>query len=108
MEAIPASNILHIEGLSIDNLAGIDLVKEFRELFGAALAKRKFASKFFSQGMTAGGVLAVPPSAKPEAVKKVQASIKDKFSNTDNAFKTIVLRDGYKWYSTQIDPQKLK
>jgi HK97 family phage portal protein len=106
LEAIQSTNILHIEGLSIDNLAGIDLVKEFRELFGAALAKRKFASKFFSQGMTAGGVLAVPPSAKPESVKKVQAGIKDKFSNTDNAFKTIVLRDGYKWYSTQIDPQK--
>lgn len=106
LEAIPADNIFHLEGLSIDNLAGLDLVKEFKDLFGAALAKRKFSSKFFANGMMAGGVLAVPPSSKPEAVKKVQASIKDKFSNVDNAFKTIVLRDGYKWYSTQVDPQK--
>lgn len=106
LEAIPSSNILHLEGLSIDNLAGIDLVKEFREVFASALAKRKFGAKLFKQGLTAGGVLAVPPGAKPESVKKVQAGIKDKFSGTDNAFKTIVLRDGYKWFSTQIDPSK--
>jgi hypothetical protein len=56
--------------------------------------------------MMAGGVLAVPPGAKRETVQKVQAGLKEKYSNTDNAFKTIVLRDGYKWFSTQVDPSK--
>ncbi len=105
LEALPADQVFHIEGLSIDGMHGEYLIKLFRDLFGASLAKRKFTSKFFSNGMTAGGVLTVPPNAKPEAVRKVQAGIKEKFSNTDNAFKTLVLRDGYKWYSTQVDPK---
>jgi HK97 family phage portal protein len=105
LEPLPADQVFHIEGLSLDGMAGENLIKLFRDLFGAALAKRKFTSKFFSNGMTAGGVLTVPPGAKPEAVHKVQAGLKEKFSNTDNAFKTLVLRDGFKWYSTQVDPK---
>lgn len=106
LTALPADEIFHIEGLSLDGFHGEYLVKLFRDLFGASLAKRKFTSKFFKNGMMAGGVLAVPPGAKPETVRKVQAGLKQKYSNTDNAFKTIVLRDGYKWFSTQVDPQK--
>ncbi len=69
LEALPADQVFHIEGLSIDGMHGEYLIKLFRDLFGASLAKRKFTSKFFSNGMTAGGVLTVPPNAKPEAVR---------------------------------------
>ncbi|MFO0939839.1 MAG: phage portal protein [Pirellulales bacterium] len=104
--ALPSDEVLHLEGPSLDNFQGENIVKLFRDLFGQSLAKRKFGSRFFRNSMTAGGVLGVPPGAKPEAVAKVQAGLKEKYSNTDNAFKTLVLRDGYKWFSTQIDPQK--
>ncbi|QDV26732.1 phage portal protein [Aureliella helgolandensis] len=104
--SLEADEVFHIEGLSLDGLHGEDLVGLFRETFGQALAKSKFKSKFFANGMMAGGVLAVPPGAKPTTVTKLQGAIKEKFSNTDNAFKTLVLRDGYKWFSTQVDPQK--
>lgn len=104
--ALPGDEVLHIEGPSLDAFQGENLVKLFRDLIGQSLAKRKFGSRFFRNSMTAGGVLGVPPGAKPEAVAKVQAGLREKYSNTDNAFKTLVLRDGYKWFSTQIDPQK--
>lgn len=104
--ALENDEVFHLEGISLDGLGGENIVKLFRDHFGQMLAKKKFSSRFFRQGMTAGGVLAVPPGAKPETVKKIQASIKQKYSNSDNAFKTIVLRDGYKWFSTQVDPQK--
>jgi HK97 family phage portal protein len=106
MIQLEPDEVMHIEGPSLDGFAGEELVKLFKDLFGAALAKRKFSSRFFRNGMMAGGVLAVPPGAKPETVKKVQAGLKEKYSNTDNAFKTLVLRDGYKWFSTQVDPSK--
>lgn len=105
-EYLPAADVFHLEGLSLDGFAGEPLVKLFRDTFGAALAKRKFSSKFFKNNMMAGGVLAVPPGAKPATVRKVQAGVQQKYSSTDNAFRTLVLRDGYKWFSTQIDPQK--
>lgn len=103
---LTADEVLHIEGPSLDCFQGENVAKLFRDLIGQSLAKRKFGSRFFRNGMTAGGVLGVPPGAKPETVRKLQASLKEKFSNTDNAFKTLVLRDGFKWFSTQVDPQK--
>lgn len=103
---LDADEVLHVEGLSLDGFHGVDLVPLFRDLFGTSLAKRKFSSRFFKNSMMAGGVLAVPPGAKPETVRKVQNGLKEKYSNTDNAFKTLVLRDGYKWFSTQVDPTK--
>jgi HK97 family phage portal protein len=103
---LPGDEVLHIEGPSLDCFQGENVAKLFRDILGQSLAKRKFGSRFFKNGMTAGGVLGVPPGAKPETVKKLQASIKEKYSNTDNAFKTLVLRDGFKWFSTQVDPQK--
>jgi HK97 family phage portal protein len=106
IETIPADNILHVEGLSIDGMGGESIVKLFREDIGVALARRRFTARFFKQGMTAGGILALPPNAKPEAVRKIRAAIAGKFSGTDEAFKTIVLRDGFRWYSTQVDPEK--
>jgi HK97 family phage portal protein len=103
---LEADEVLHVEGPSLDIFCGEHVVRLFRDLLGQSLAKRKFGSRFFKNGMTAGGVLAVPPGAKPETVRKLQGSLKEKYSNTDNAFKTLVLRDGYKWFSTQVDPQK--
>lgn len=104
--SLEPDEVMHIEGPSLDGFAGEPLIQLFKDLFGAALAKRKFSSRFFRNGMMAGGVLAVPPGAKPETVRKVQNGLKEKYSNTDNAFKTLVLRDGYKWFSTQVDPSK--
>ncbi len=103
---LPDDEVLHVEGLSIDGMRGIKTTELFVDLFGSALAKQRFQSKFFKNNMTAGGILAVPPGAKPTTVKKLQASIKQRFTGAAAAFRTLVLRDGYKWFSTQIDPSK--
>jgi HK97 family phage portal protein len=105
---VPLENdeVFHLEGVSIDGLCAENIVKLFRDHFGGMLARKKFSSRFFKQGMTAGGVLTVPPGSKPETVRKVKTGLELKYANSDNAFKTMVLRDGYKWFSTQVDPEK--
>ncbi|WP_417745074.1 phage portal protein [Rosistilla oblonga] len=99
-------DVLHIEGVSIDGESGEELVRLFRHDFGLALAARKFKSKFFKGGANLGGILMVPPNANPDNVKKVRSNIDKKFSGDSDSFKTLVLRDGYKWLGTQVDPEK--
>lgn len=106
MEALDANDVLHVEGLTLDNLCGADIIKLFREDFQIALGRRNFTSKFFRNNMTAGGILTVPPNAKPEAVRKITGKMAEKFKpDGESAFKTLVLRDGYKWFSTQVNPE---
>jgi HK97 family phage portal protein len=104
-----ASEVLHIEGLSIDNLEGANMIQAFRNDFATALAAKQFQAKFFQSNMSAGGILQAPPELaknRPEVLRKAEEAINTKFSGSANAFKTIVLRDGFKWIATQIDPQK--
>lgn len=103
---LPAEDVLHVEGISVNNFDALNPVSLFKQDFGLALAGRKFTSKFFGNGANLGGILQIPNGAKPEAVKKVQASIADKFTGSSASFKTLVLRDGYKWFSTQVDPNR--
>jgi len=104
LKAFPYEQVIHIEGLTLDGLAGEDLVQAGREDFAQALAGRQFTSKFFKNNLTAGGILQVPPGAPPKARQKVEKAIADK-SGADQAFKTLVLRDNFKWHSTQVNPE---
>lgn len=102
----PYDQFLHLEGLCLDNLAGCALVEQAREDIGVALASRKFKAKFFGKGMHAGGILQIPPGTRPKARRKVEQAIEEQRQGTDRAFATLVLEDGFKWHSTQVDAEK--
>lgn len=106
LEPLPADDVLHLCGLCYQGDRAPVLVEQARHDFGLAIAARKFESKFFANGAQHGGVLQVPPGVTKEARDKVEAAMQEKQSNLDRAFKTLVLRDGYKWFSTTVDPDK--
>jgi HK97 family phage portal protein len=101
-----ADDVLHVEGLSIDGVAGENTLKLFRQDFAIALAAKQFEARFFRNNMSAGGILQAKAGTDPKKVKRTEAAIKEKFSGSDNAFKTLVIRDAMQWINTQVDPQK--
>jgi HK97 family phage portal protein len=106
IEVLPAEDVLYIEGLSIDGTGACDMVRYAREDFGLALAARRFTSRFFANGAQAGGILQVPPGATQIAQDKVEDGLRKKHTGGDNAFRVMVLRDGFRWFSTSVDPDK--
>jgi HK97 family phage portal protein len=98
-------DVLIVENLSLDECLAFGPLKAARHNVGLQLAKRNFTSRFFSNGLHAGGILQVPPGASDKARDKVEKAILERF-NKSNAFKTLVLRDGFKWHSTTIEPDK--
>lgn len=108
LESIPAADVLHLRGLCWDGQTAPALVRMARHDFGVALAARKFTSKFFSNNCHAGGVLQLPPGHKETARVKIEQALTKQRSGTDQAFRSFVLRDGYRFFSTQVDPDKAK
>ncbi len=104
LKALPADQVLHVEGICWDGIAGSDMIKDFRHDIGVALAARKFTSKFFRNNLHAGGILEVPPGTSKEAKEKVEKGLREEHTKSDNAFKTMVLRDGFKWHRTTVNP----
>jgi len=101
--ARPYEEVLHIEGLCVDNLSGLDTVEAARDDLAVALSAIGFKAKFFKNRMTAGGILQAPEGSTPEATKKIEKAI-EQLSGGDEAFRTLVLRDGYRWHQTQVKP----
>ena len=100
------SDVLHVEGLSIDGIQGANIISTFRQDFTVALSAKNFLARFFKNNMTAGGVLQAKPGTKPEAIRKMEKRIEENFAGSDKAFRTLVLRDNFVWHATQVDPQK--
>jgi len=106
LEAFDPDDVLILENVSIDEITACGLVNRARHNIGVALARRRFQSKFFANGLHAGGVLQVPPGASEKARRKVEEAIADKKFSKDNAFKTLVLRDGFKFHTTMVNPEQ--
>lgn len=95
---------LVIENISIDQAEAFGPLQAARHNLGLQLAKRKFTSRFYSHGCHAGGILQVPPGASDKAVKKIQDSLEKHRAGGDESFRALVLRDGFKWHQSTIDP----
>lgn len=74
----------------------------FRKTWKTAIATVDWASRYFSQGTQAGGILMVPPGASEPAIKNVETAIRDR-ANAENWFRTLVLKDNFRWQSTTSD-----
>jgi HK97 family phage portal protein len=98
--------IFHLEGISVDNLQGADILKAARDAWGLALAQMKFTSKFFKNGGRTGGILELPSTMTKGSRDKVEEGFRKTYENNDEAFKTVILRDNAKFHEAQMSPEE--
>ena len=100
------SEILHLEHISIKGDADCELIHQARNSFALGLAQNKFASRFFQHGARIGGILEVPPGMTKTAADNLEIGYRKTYEAVDNAFKTVILRDGAKFHSGQFAPDQ--
>lgn len=97
---LPAADVIHLQGLSLNGIEGAELVRTARHVWGLCLALQKFASKYFKNGVRAGGILELPREMKPTTQDKVEEGFRKQNTGEENWFRTVILRDGAKFHST--------
>lgn len=102
---VDAEDVLHVEGIGINNLEGFDLIQAARESVALALANEKFASKFFKHGGRIGGVLEISSLADKTSRDKTEEGFRKMYEGADNPFKVMVLRDNHKFHAAQTSPK---
>lgn len=100
-QILPHEDVLYLEGIRIGEDSS-NPVALYRNTFRAALNAQEFTARYFDQGTQAGGILMVPPGAGEQAIKNTQAQVNAR-SDKDNWFRTLVLKDGFRWQSTTAD-----
>jgi len=102
--AFKPSDILHFEGNSVPGVVEPSALKNARESWGVGLAAVNHAAKFFGGDCNAGGILEIPASFEKKAKDNLEQGFQKKYAG--QAFQTVILRDGAKFHSIQIDAEK--
>jgi HK97 family phage portal protein len=103
--AIADEDMLVIRSRRIDGLTPDDPIKLYADTIRVGSSSQRFASKFFENGAHVGGILMIPPGASETATKNVENSVRAK-EDPRNWFKSLVLRDGFRFQQTTVDPKQ--
>ena len=106
LHGFAASQVLHLEGISIYGDADCELVYKARNSFALGLAAEKFASRFFKNGARIGGVLEVPAGMTKPAADNLETGFRKTYEGVGNSFKTVILREGAKFHTGQFTPEQ--
>ena len=103
--AIPNDDMFHVRGMSFDGSAGARMVSYARHTIGLAIARQRYASKFFKHGAKQGGFLHLNPGTTKENQANAKTAVDKWNADENNWHSTAPLRDGHKWVATTIDPR---
>lgn len=92
-------DVLFLQGPNVASLAPSHPIKLYRDTFNMALNAADFTTAYFKKGTQAGGLLMTPPGASVTAIDNVEKQISDR-TKKENWFKTLMIKDGFKWQST--------
>lgn len=110
-DVLPASQIFHVRGLTLDGVRGLSALEYARETLGLGIAAERHGAKLFVNGANPGGVLETEHTLKDEVFERVRDSWNEKHTGLDNSHKVAILEGGLKWASvtmTNTDAQWLE
>lgn len=103
---IQAANMLHIRGPGFDGLVGYNVIRYARESIGGALASQKFASAFYKNNATPGGILTHQNNLSGPAQDRLKESMEKQTRGAENASRLIVLEEGMTFTRMTIPPEE--
>jgi HK97 family phage portal protein len=101
-ERVPASQILHIRGLTLSpgSDMGVSPITQYRETLGAALAARRFQTSFYtSGGGNIPGVITVQDQPSQESLDRFQLELEQRHAGNS---RPLVLTKGATWQTTGL------
>lgn len=105
---IPAEDILHIRGLSLNGLLGSARIVLGKEAIGLALAYEQQAARWMSAGSKPSGVLLTDQKLTKDAAARIGGDWRDLNSGLQNVGKILVLEQGLKYQPTAFDAVQME
>jgi HK97 family phage portal protein len=99
---IPAEDMIHIRGFSMNGLLGASRIVLAKEAIGLSLGYERQAAQYMSQGANTSGILTTEQKITPEAATRMASDWKEKKGGLQNAGKIVVLEQGLKYQPTML------
>jgi HK97 family phage portal protein len=102
---LPADNVLHIPGFSLDGCNGLIPVQVARNAIGLGKATEEFGSSFFGHGTHPSGILTHPAKIGKEGEDGLRASWNKQQAGLSNAQRIAILQEGVTWTPLAVPPE---
>lgn len=90
------SQVLHLQGLSLESHAGLPIVDVLKNAFALALAQRKYRTIYFKNNARPNVALEVDGRMSPEARIRLKDSYQSATAGLENSHRAILLEEGVK------------
>ena len=94
---IPASEMMHIRGLSSDGIVGLSPLQMAANTFSLASTAEEQQEGLFARGARPGGVLKHPGKITKEAGERLKSDWDNANGGSSNAGKTVLLEESMDW-----------
>lgn len=101
-------SILHLKGMSVDGIVGLNRADYARESFGLAAAAERFAAKQFANGGVPGGVLSIDKFLTADQRKQAAEIYEGVSATPDRANKLWVLEGGMSYKEITRSPDVMQ
>lgn len=102
----PATEIMHLRGLSKEGIMGYNPINLAREAIGLSLAVEEYGAKLFANDATPGGILRHPGALSPEAKKSLRADWVNQHQGSGNAHTMTVLEENMEYEKVGLNPEE--
>ena len=99
---IPAEDMLHIRGFSMNGLLGASRIVLAKEAIALSLGYERQAAGYLQNGASQSGILTTEQQLDPIAAKRMADDWKERKGGLQNAGKIVVLEQGLKYQPTML------
>ena len=97
---VPADDISHRRGLSLNGKVGLSPIAFHRETLGIAMAAEKYGAAFFGNSAQPNGALKIPTALSKEAADALRTSWEQRYQGSGNSNKLAIFDGGMDWTQT--------
>ncbi len=105
---IPADDIFHLRGPSLNSLVGISPIGLAAEAIGLARSQERLAANLMGNGARPSGILSTDGKLTPDVIKRLKDQWDSLHSGADRSGKTAILEQGLKWTALTLNSVDLE
>lgn len=94
IKPIPGNKIMHLRGLTLDGIVGVNPIEYARETVGLGLASNQFLGQYFSKGMHPGAVIKHPLSLSAPAHSNLKKNLTEKYGGLGKSHELMLIDEG--------------
>ena len=102
---VPASQIMHLRGMTINGFMGVNPIQYIRESIGLGLATQEYGARFFGSGTHPGGIIEMAGSIDPKVRAEATEALKESYAGLGKTHRLMLLQYGMKFQKVGTDPK---